>query len=331
MMNPKLDQRITVTEQGDRLGAVLERLSEKTGVKLRAEKTLANLRVVVRYEGNLRGLMNAFAHFYAISKTSEIYWLSGEKDGERDYFLMRDKSAKEELESLRKERETLLATAMDQAVAGGNRFVRHLAHLSDADRRTLYAGGSRTFPAGHLGGREFLAEVLVRDAENWSDDTEVTYRMAGASPLTRMLRRTFTDPENGNTAEEGFALAQFCPALAPERQQVEWRLQYGDPAPEGGGKNMAPPGNHATTTGTTPRRSHLMEIALWHGVNLIADDAGQEIRTLVPSRTVSAALDAACAFQWGSGLEADSNHGSFWRFAAGTYLVRSIGWPEEEG
>lgn len=324
-VDERLAQTITVTETGDRLAAVLERLSEKTGVKMSAAKPLFDTLVVIRYVGTLGGFQQVVAEFFAIDEETIARW---GRDDEGGYRLTRSIEA---LNQLRQERATAMTRALDQAVCDGQQWVRHLAVLTDDERAHLYAGGTASRHAEVFGGRKFIDAQMGQDAENWSDDVTVTWQMTGRSPLTRMFTRTYTDNQFGTTATEGFALAQICPQFTPERQQQDWRNRYGDPAPTGG-KALTVRTGEVKEGQEIPRRTLLLRIAEKANVNLIADEAGQ---TLLEDRqpavgTVAELLDAACAFQWGSGESNDTNHGSVWRLSGSTYLVRSLGWPEEE-
>lgn len=221
---------------------------------------------------------------------------------------------------------------MDQAIRDGHKWLHRLSALTDAERTAFYGGAAVSRHVEVFGGRRFIEETMKRDAPNWSDNVTVTWQLMGRSPLTRMIDFAYTDHEHGTTAREGFALAQIFPQFMPEAQQADWRARYGDPAPTGGKSVTVRP--EPTEQGQeTPRRLVLLRIAEKAGINLIADDAGQ---TLAEDRqpahgTVAELLDAACAFQWGSGESNDTNHGSFWRKCGDCYLVRSLAWPEEEG
>ena len=150
-----------------------------------------------------------------------------------------------------------------------------------------------------------------------------------------MFVRRFSDPNRSDVAEEGFALAQLCLTLAPESQQKQWRLRYGDPAPADTRKLTIP--KTPVVEGDDPykviaRRDLLFMLAEKGAVNLIADDFGQTIdeSRLRTEGTLAELLDSACQFQFGGGQDTSTNHGSFWRKAGDTYMVRSINWPEEE-
>jgi hypothetical protein len=305
-------------------------LTKKTGVKLTAsESPMHDTMVVVRYEGTLNGFMNALGRFFAIDKEHPASW-SVESFNPATYDLDWSESSNQAARTLMNERQTALSHAMDQAVREDNRWVKHLASLTDQERFAIYSGRQLTFKAAHFGGRRYLNEVLQRDAPNWSDDTQVTYSMEGHSPLTRMFVRRFEDIGGQNLSEERFALSQICPQLAPERQQQEWCARYGDPAPRDTRQlkilDQAPPPQEIA------RRDLLLRIAEKAGVNLIADDYGQTLdESKQPtSGTIDQLLDAACQFQFGGGQTPDTNHGSFWRKVGDTYLVRSLAWPEEE-
>lgn len=322
-MDERLNQTITVNEKGDRLGNVLARVTKKTSVGLTCSTSLRKTEIVCRYTGTLGGFMDALAAFVAVGKGNTSGWVTI-KDG---YAIGNDRHA---LGKLRKERQETLDQAMNQALQDGNRWVKHLGFLTDQRRRDIYAGGSFTSFPDLYGGRGYLKEVLRDDEPNWSDRVNVTYEMKGHSPLTRMLVRRLEDVEHGTIVTETFTVAQLCPQLAPETQQKEWLIHYGGLQPRGG--NEAAVLWPVSQRETISRREALLRIAEKAGVNLIADDFGQEFRPdQFPNKAaLSAMLDAACKFQHGSGQTPDTNHGSFWRKVGDTYLVRSIAWPEEE-
>lgn len=325
-MDERLDQEITVAERGDRLDDVLARLSKKTGVKLSAASHLKKTRIVCRYTGTLQGLMDALAAFVAVDKGHTSKW-SDLQTPQTDYVLCNDRIA---LGKLREKRQETLDQGMNKALQDGNQWVKHLGFLTDEERRAIYKGERYANSANFFGGRQFLKETLLTDEPNWSDSVNVTYEMKGRSPLTRVLYRRLDDQEHGTIVTETFSVAQLCPQLAPETQQKEWVLHYGDPQPQGGKEIGLGQGDPESAA---PRREVLFTIAELADVNLIADDFGQEfLRGQFPGKAaLSAMLDAVCKFRHGSGQTPDTNHGSFWRKVGDTYLVRSIAWPEEEG
>lgn len=333
-MDERLSQAITVTEPGDTLSEVLAQLTKTTGVTLKAFAPMADTRVCVHYSGTLQGLMDGLAQFFAVAKERPGFW-ERDRGAERAYYLNRTYTDSAALMELREERATAMAKAMDQAIQGStHRWLAPLAAFTDAERATLYGCGSVDREVAKLGGKQFLKdEIGAEEAENWSDDVTLTFRMTGRSPLARILDRVYTDNERGHTITEGFSVIQLCPQFAPETQQRDWRNRYGDPAPTGG-KAIA------LARGSNPeeeikRSALLMQIAACAGVNLIADDAGQVVSqynfpagmTPVP---LSSMLDIICTFQRGAGEDGSDWHGSFWRKAGDTYLVRSLAWPEEE-
>lgn len=329
MDDTRLEQQVTITEPGDRLGTVLERLSKKTGVTLYAHVPMRDTTVVVRYEGALKGLMDALTHFFAVDKENKAKWI--DEGGDR-YTLSRSHTGERAAQQLIKERQVVAERAMDQAIRDGNPWVKGLGLLTDKQRLAIYAGTELTVHADELGGRPFLDDLLGSNASTWGDDAQVTFAMRGRSPHARLfLWRVQEGIEGrvGQEVEEGVGVWTICPELAPGPQQAQWRERYGDPAPV-----SSPVAKYSLAVkGEIPRREALLQIAEIARVNLIADDHGQVVNSqqvFPPMKTLSTLLDAACSFALGPPGKPEAAHGSFWRKVGDVYIVRSLAWPEEE-
>jgi hypothetical protein len=326
----RLDQSITLTEPGDSLRAVLERLTRTTKVELFADRPMCNVVVVARYTGPLRGFMAALTQLFAVDRDHPAWWfptLAGQ------YRLQRPAQATRALQELRAARRAAVAQGLDQAIRDGNRWVRPLGQLTDAQRAQLYAGQPLALHASYFGGRPFLRAMLGENAPGWGDDVAVTFQVIGASPVGGGFQWTLVETMAGGASQyttEGVRLATLCPSLAPAQQQVEWRQRFGTPVPTTGPPvRFTQPGDPPLTSALL-RRTALLRIAERAQVNLLADDAEQVLDAgafNAGEQALPALLSAACAPSY---LPDHESPGSFWRKHGDVYLVRSLAWPEEE-
>jgi hypothetical protein len=334
-VDERLTQQITVNEKGDRLDRILQGVRKQTGVVLLAESPMSVTVAVCRYEGTLQGFMNALAKFFSVDRDHRAWWcpsLAGQ------YRLQRDEKTRSALDTLRRENQSRLVTAIDQAVRDGHPWLKHFGMLLEEERLAVYSGGEVTHKSTFFGGQTFIREFLgEQNAQFWGDDVDVTFSMAGPSPLTRKFSwriREGNEETGGQELVEGVYVGQICPMFAPESQQREWRARYGDPTPRDE-KQVIVSQKRDIRPGDKPqeilRRDALWRIAEKADLNLIADDYGQLIaeNTLPHCGSVAELLDDTCKFTWGA-----DGHGSFWRQikadGSEVYLVRSLAWVEEE-
>jgi hypothetical protein len=358
---------VTIDEPGDHLGAILERLSAGTGVRLEAATPMADTALVCRYVGTLAGFLDALAAFFAADREHKPRWLrSGPPDHAR-FRLERDLATVQVVERLRRDRESDLVQRMEgmlrvptmtaddwqnlsrtdprlaaalkgaRTYAMGSKALQQFGQLPAEQRRQVYAGGRVTLLLAALAGRrspgEQMRDLVGGDATKWSGQGRITYSMAGPGPLQRSFCWTLEgDPEHPNIGcAGGSCVTQIFPDLAADRQVIDWRQRYGDPWPQDTAKvRFMLPGDPQPDL--MRRRDVLLRIAHRASINLIADEAGRslEAQMFPPTGTVAQLLDHACHLQPRLGEWETENHGSFWRKAGDSYLVRSLSWPEEE-
>jgi hypothetical protein len=334
-MDERLNQTITVTETGDRLAAVLERLSKLAGVELTAVPPLRDTTLTCRYEGTLSRFMDALVHLFAVDKDNPASWSD---EGSDRYTLARSPEVERAAQRLRRERQDVLTRAMDQAIRNGHRDTKGLETLTDQQRAYLYEGGAITAHSDELGGKEFLAARLGPNAAAWAHDTAATVWMTGRNPQMRVLCWRLWEARQ--QVEEGIGVWQLCSDFELGVLQQDWRDRYGDPAPRtsevvivsASAPKAVPEYIEYREPQWTTRRAILLRIAKKAKVNLIADDAGQAMNEdMQPVRgTVAELLDAACEFSTGPPDASAGCHASFWRKVGDVYLIRSLSWPEEE-
>jgi hypothetical protein len=365
--DPRGSMAITVQESGDHLGAILERVSEQTGVTLETETPMADTVLVCHYQGMLSGFLDALASFFAVDREHRPRWVRSGPAGKKRFRLERDLATVELIERLRRDRESELVQRMEgllrvptmteeawqnlshqdpklyAALKSAREYATHspelrqFAELSPDLRRKVYSGGSLTLPlaslAGGRSGTQQMRDLVGADAASWSGQGRITYSMAGPAPLQRSFSWTISgDPAHpGSGMGAATCIVQVFPDLAPEKQIAEWRERYGDPAPRDSGhvKFLAP---DDPPLDMMHRRDILMRIAHRASVNLIADEAGRSLEAnfFPATGTVAELLDQACRLTPRAGDWETENHGSFWRKAGDCYLVRSLSWPEEE-
>ena len=103
--DPRLAQRVTLNENRLPLGALLERLSEKTGVPLRMDNTSpasGAMLLVVLHNQPLADTMNALYAFFGYRKAGWEWHRSGEP-GKYGYFFAQSQASRDLAETLKQQ------------------------------------------------------------------------------------------------------------------------------------------------------------------------------------------------------------------------------------
>lgn len=358
--DPRGAQHIDINEEGRHLGLILDQLSQQTHIKLSTVAPMEDTVIVCRYSGTLAGFMEALANFFAADKTHTAYWSRSGAAPHWRYTLERDLVTIQLINSLRIERHNLMVQRMEAAIrapqmtAGEwaalsksdpalaaslqgamqmikqNKALQYFGTLSPAMRQKVYAGSKIQTTAAALGGaqgaRGYLKDCIGPDHSYWADNTQITYYMAGPSPLNRSF--SFGLVDNMQECHNNLDLPSEFSDISPEKQQEKWRAAYGDVAP----KDNKSIDMWKEKPNSAPRCKLALQIAEKAQVNLITDDMGQSLYThFFPAKgTLADLLDALCRYQGSIGDRSVSNQGSFWRKSGNTYLVRSLSWLEEE-
>jgi hypothetical protein len=365
MTDSRLARTIQLHIATAQLGELLPQIRQQTGVSLSAAEPMSDTVLTCRYVGSLKSFMDAQSALLGADRIHPALWSRSGSGTAPHYRLERDLATTSRIQAMRQERESWLLNRMsllsrslhfsasdwarlskeDPGCAKGlkaalelygpNRVLQQIASFPAEEQRALLLGGQVRYRVAQLAGRQSSVDYLkhlLGDTYGFSGQTMVTYFSVGAGPFQRVIHTRFGDDPGHPNGDLGVCLGtiDLFPELAGPRLQEEWRQAFGDPAP----RSRATVEFHRKgegPRGITRRSDLFLRVAEAAGVNLIADDMAQPASDawLPEAGKLTEVLDRICTPQIRP-VQTGDTEGSFWRKRGGTYLVRSLSWPEDE-